>query len=43
MLLRIIAMLSAIVLTIGSAVQQAKYDESNRSQNAPQQFFTSKK
>jgi len=42
MLLRILAMLSAIVLTIGSAMQQAKYDENNRSRNAAQQFFTSK-
>jgi 4-hydroxybenzoate polyprenyltransferase len=42
MLLRLIAMLSAILLTIGSAMQQAKYDETNGTRNTPQHFLTAK-
>jgi len=42
MLLRILAMLSAIVLTIGSAMQQAKYDENNASRQAARQLHASK-
>ncbi|WP_300364571.1 hypothetical protein [Hydrogenimonas sp.] len=42
MLLRVIAMLSAIILTIGSAMQQAKYDENNASQNRLEKSVTIK-
>jgi hypothetical protein len=42
MLLRLLALLSAIVLTIGSAMQQANFDKNSENQKARQQFIVSK-